>query len=130
MSDRARSFARLAVTIALLAFVVGGVVTAPPPSEDRAARIGAQIRCPVCSGESIAGSPNQLARDMMELVRQLIAQGYTDEQVIETVISGYDDAQRLAPRFSPATAALWVVPVVVLLGGAFIGLGRRRRVGS
>lgn len=128
MSDRARPSARLALTVALLAFVAGGVVTAPSPAEDRAASIGAQIRCPVCTGESIAASPNQLARDMMGLVRELIAQGYTDEQVIETVIAGYDDAQRLAPRFSPATAALWAVPAVGLLAGVVIGLGRRRQV--
>lgn len=64
----------------------------------------------------------------MGLVRELIAQGYTDEQVIETVIAGYDDAQRLAPRFSPATAALWAVPAVVLVAGVVIGLGRRRQV--
>ena len=130
MSDRARSLARLALTIALLAFVVGGVITAAPPAEDRAASIGAQIRCPVCSGESIAASPNQLAKDMMDLVRELIARGYTDEQVIETVIAGYDDAQLLSPRFSAATAALWLVPAAVLAGGVAIGLNRRRQVGS
>jgi cytochrome c-type biogenesis protein CcmH len=126
VSERLRTRSRLMVTAALLAFVVGGVATARPPAEDRAAAIGAQIRCPVCSGESIAASPNQLAKDMMSLVNELIAQGYTDDQVIETVIAGYDDAQRLAPPFSAATAALWVVPGVVLVVGFAAGLSRRR----
>jgi cytochrome c-type biogenesis protein CcmH len=130
VSDRARSVARSILTIALLAFVVGGVITAAPPAQDRAASIGAQIRCPVCSGESIAASPNQLAKDMMGLVGELIAQGYTDEQVIDTVIAGYDEAQRLTPRFSPATAALWVVPAVVLVGGVAVGFSRRRQLRS
>ncbi len=126
MSEALRQRLRLVLTAGLAVFVVAAVVTADPPSEDRAQRIGSQIRCPVCSGESIAASPNQLATDMMDLVRELIAQGYTDDQVIEAVISGYDDAQRLSPPFNPATAALWALPGVVLIGGGAIALTRRR----
>ncbi len=111
----------------LAAFVIGAIATAKPPAEDRAQRIGSQIRCPVCSGESIAASPNQLATDMMAMVRDLIAQGYTDDQVIEAVIAGYDDAQRLSPPFNPATAVLWAAPAAVLIAGGAVALGRRRR---
>lgn len=127
MSDRLRVRLRLLVTGLLAAFVIGAIATAKPPVEDRAQRIGSQIRCPVCSGESIAASPNQLATDMMAMVRDLIAQGYTDDQVIEAVIAGYDDAQRLSPPFNPATAVLWAAPAAVLVAGGAVALGRRRR---
>lgn len=126
MSDHFGRFLRPAVTVALGIFIVGALATAPPPAEDRAQRIGAQIRCPVCSGESIAASPNQLAQDMMARVRQLVADGYTDEQVIRDVIGGYTDAQRLDPPFSAGTAALWAIPATVLVAGAFIGARTKR----
>lgn len=126
MSESTRALLRLLLTGALAVFVIAAVVTADPPAEDRAQRIGSQIRCPVCSGESIAASPNQLATDMMGLVRELIARGYTDDQVIEAVIAGYDDAQRLSPPFNPSTAVLWALPGAVLIGGGAIALNRRR----
>ena len=56
-------------------------VTAPPPLEDRARAIGSQIRCPVCQGESIADSPSETARNMMDLVRDRVAEGRTDQEI-------------------------------------------------
>ncbi len=126
MSERMIEMGRLALTIALAVFVVGSLVTAEPPEVDRARHIGEQIRCPVCSGESIADSPNPLATDMMAMVRRLIAEGQTDEQVIEAVIAGYDDAQRLDPPLTAQTVGLWAIPLVVLIGGVLVMLGRRR----
>ncbi len=127
LSERTIRKLRLVVTAGLALFVIIALSVAPEPSEDRALKIGDQIRCPVCSGESIAASPNQLARDMMLRVRELIAAGYTDEQVIDEVIAGYTDAQRLDPAFRPATAALWTIPALVLTLGAVAGARTRRR---
>ncbi len=118
---------RTLVTVALGIFIVAAVATAPEPDVDRALRIGRQIRCPVCSGESIADSPATLAESMMTLVRERIDDGLSDEQVIEAVLAGYgSDAQRLDPRFGARTAVLWVLPAAVVVVGVVVGLGRRR----
>lgn len=130
MSERTVELGRLALTLVLAVFVVGSLVTAEPPEVDRARRIGERIRCPVCSGESIADSPNPLATDMMEMVRWLVAEGHDDEQVIEAVIAGYDDAQRLDPPFTAKSIGLWAIPLVALVGGVVVMLGRRRAPGS
>jgi cytochrome c-type biogenesis protein CcmH len=119
---------RLAVTIALALFVVISVALAPPADIDRAEAIGSRIRCPVCAGEPIADSPASLARDMMGLVRQGVAAGLDDNQIIDSVTAAYGaDAQVLDPAVSPATLALWGVPGLVLVGGVVLGVGRLRR---
>lgn len=127
MRDRLVRFARLGVTLALAAFVVASVATAPPAAEDRAQQIGTLIRCPVCAGEAIANSPTQLAQDMMSLVRQGVDDGLTDAQIIDSVVGAYGaDAQVLDPPLTAATVALWLVPALVLAGGAGLVLARRR----
>lgn len=131
MSEAVRRWLRLLVTIALAAFVVGAVATADPPARDRAAAIGATIRCPVCQGESIADSPAPLARDMMSLVSELVDQGLSDEQVIERVLAAYgEDAQLLDPRLTPATVGLWAIPALALAVGVGLAMARRRPPGS
>lgn len=118
---------RWVLTVLLAGFVIVGVVTADPPAEDRALAIGSRIRCPVCAGESIAASSAPIAREMMAMVRESVAAGYSDSQVIEQVIGGYDDSQLLDPRLSPSTALLWGAPILVLVGGVGAIWGRLRR---
>lgn len=126
MSDRLVTRVRLAVTVALALFVVVATVTAEPPAEDRAREIGSSIRCPVCQGESIADSPSPLAEDMMDLVRARIAEGRSDEQIVQELIASYTGAQLLDPPFSLETAALWAIPAVVLAVGIAAGVSRTR----
>jgi cytochrome c-type biogenesis protein CcmH len=127
MSDGLIRGLRLAVTVALAAFVVVATVTADPPEEDRAREIGALIRCPSCQGEAIVDSPAPLAEDMMALVRTRIDEGLSDDQIIDELIASYSGAQLLDPPLSLETAALWLIPALALALGANAALSRTRR---
>jgi cytochrome c-type biogenesis protein CcmH len=106
------------VTAALAAFVIASLLTAPDPSEDRARTIGMLIRCPVCQGESIADSPSQTARDMMDLIEQRIAEGLTDQQILDELLASYSEALLLDPPVGGSTLWVWLAPI-----GAFaVGL--------
>lgn len=118
---------RLLVTLTLAVFVAVSVATADPPGQDRALAIGSRIRCPVCQGESIADSPSTYARDMMDLVRERIDQGYSDQQIIDEMLSSFTGSQLLDPPLTPATIALWAVPALVMVGGVWLALSQRRR---
>lgn len=126
MSDRLRSRLSLVLTVLLAAFVSASLLTAEPPEQDRAERIGSLVRCPVCNGESIADSPAPLARDMMAVVREQIDAGLSDEQIIDELIASYTDSQRLDPEVSAATIALWLVPGIALAGGIVLGVRELR----
>ena len=127
MSDRVRRRLSLAATILLAGFVTVALVTADPPQQDRAQRIGSLVRCPVCNGESIADSPAPLARDMMDVVDEKIEAGLSDEQIIDDLLASYTDSQRLDPELNGETIALWLVPSAVLVGGILLGVRELRR---
>ncbi len=127
MSDRLRSSLSGLVTVLLLAFVAVSLATADPPEQDRAREIGSLVRCPVCNGESIAESPAPLAQAMMDVVREGIDDGLSNEQIIEGLLVSYTDSQRLDPEISASTLALWLIPGAALLIGAFLIAGELRR---
>ena len=98
-----------------------------PAQEARAEQVGSQLRCLVCQNESIEDSNAQLAHDLRAIVRQRVAAGDTDAQIMAWMVARYGNFVRLKPPLSPATLLLWGTPLLALLaGGAAAFLGRRR----
>jgi cytochrome c-type biogenesis protein CcmH len=89
-----------------------------PVLEARAHKVGEELRCLVCRNQSIEDSEADLAHDLRVLVRQRIAAGDTDRQVIDYVHSRYGDFVLLKPPFQGDTALLWGGPLLLVLIGA------------
>jgi cytochrome c-type biogenesis protein CcmH len=100
-----------------------------PVLEARARALSQTLRCMVCQNESIDESHAPLARDIRVLVRERIAAGDSDVAVREYLVARYGEFILLEPRFKPATALLWGLPILVLLIAAVkivIAFARRR----
>ncbi len=117
---------RLVVTAGLAIAIAFSVLTYQP-TVDRAERLGQLIKCPVCSGESIADSGTQLADDMMTLVRERLDEGATDAQIVDEILASYSGAVLLDPELKGSTAALWLIPAAIFVGGLVLVVNRRRR---
>lgn len=115
------------VTLALASFVVVSLTTADPVDQDRAERIGKQVRCPACEGESIAESPSAYAADMMAYVREMITEGLSDQQIRDRLMAAYPRSQMLDPPFRARTALLWALPAAALATGLLLGVHRLRK---
>ena len=126
MSETVRNRIAWIITAALAIFVLFFVLTAPDPQEDRARALGSLIRCPVCQGESIADSPSQTARDMMDLVQQRIDQGLSDQQILDELLASYSGALLLDPPLGGATLWVWLAPIGALAIGLVL-VARRVR---
>jgi cytochrome c-type biogenesis protein CcmH len=101
---------------------------ADPALEERAQAIGRELRCLVCQNQSIEDSNADLARDLRLIVRERLAAGATDAQVVRFVHDRYGDFVLLRPPVTAATALLWAAPALVLAGAvAAILIARRRR---
>lgn len=85
------------------------------------------IRCVVCQGQPISGSNADLAGDMRRLVRERIAAGDKPEQVREWLVDRYGPWVSLKPQVDGSTAALWLVPLLALIGGGILAARRFRR---
>ncbi|HVR77643.1 MAG TPA: cytochrome c-type biogenesis protein CcmH [Acidimicrobiia bacterium] len=116
MSDRARSLTT-ATLIVVMAVALLFLISTQPATVNRVEEIGARIKCPVCQGESIANSPSPMAEDMMDLVSERVAAGFSDQQIIDELLSSYSGALLLDPPPSGNTLVLWVAPVAALVVG-------------
>ena len=103
-----------------------------PALEARARALSAELRCMVCQNQSIDDSDADLAHDLRVLVRERLAAGDSDEEVIDYIVSRYGEFVLLKPRFSlrNALAVGRAGACCSSAGGAFIVLAtaRRRRV--
>lgn len=111
--------------------ILGRPEGAPPPESavgGTASAIDAKLRCPVCQGVSIADSPSGMATNMRAQVRELVAKGYSEEQVLSYFERSYGEFVRLEPPLRGLNMMLWFLPAAVLLGGAvFVFMKARRR---
>lgn len=63
--------------------ILAALVSYGPSTDDRARTIEPQLRCPTCQGLSISGSPATSATQMRALVREHLAGGASDDQVLD-----------------------------------------------
>jgi cytochrome c-type biogenesis protein CcmH len=102
-----------------------------PAKEARARELSRELRCMVCQNQSIDDSEAPLARDLRLLVRERIAAGDSDNQVIDFLVARYGEFVLLKPRFNPHTLLLWLLPPLALVGGGLaLWTYNRRRVMS
>ena len=103
-------------------------IMADPAKEARARDLSRELRCMVCQNQSIDDSEAPLARDLRLLVRERIAAGDSDAQVLDFLVARYGEFVLLKPRFEPHTLLLWLLPPLALAGGgvALWAHGRRR----
>lgn len=86
--------------------------------EDSVRLVSSQLRCPVCQGESIQESPAELAKQMRQVVREQLAAGRSGEEVKAYFVSKYGEWILLEPKPHGANLLVYVLPFVLLLGGA------------
>ncbi len=107
-----------AVVVALLAFGsqrANDSGTAP----ERVKAIAATIKCPVCSGESIAVSRVPAAVAIREEIARQVAEGRSDSEVRQAINAAYPDATILTPPSSGFASLVWILPVALLIAGGF-----------
>jgi cytochrome c-type biogenesis protein CcmH len=122
----------LALTLAALAAppahaVQPDEIMADPAKESRARDLSRELRCMVCQNQSIDDSEAPLARDLRLLVRERIAAGDSDTQVMDFLVARYGEFVLLKPRFESHTLLLWLLPPFALVGGGIALWAHNRR---
>jgi cytochrome c-type biogenesis protein CcmH len=92
---------------------------ADPVQEARAREISRDLRCLVCKGQTIDESNAPVARALRKMVRERVAAGDNEEEVLDAVAARYGEFALLKPRFNWENLVLWAGPFLVLLMGAF-----------
>lgn len=132
MSERGRRALWLIGPAVALVVLVVGLWPGDGGAEDaeaRAYRLSVSLKCPICAGESLAGSQTDLAKDLRARIDDEIAAGSTDEEILELFVAAYGEQVLLDPPSTGWGVVLWAVPLGVLAVGvvAIVGLRRKHR---
>ena len=110
---------------------VHAAATLPPVLEQRADKLAHGLRCLVCQNQTLAESNAPLAQDMRKLIRDQLAAGRSDAQIMRFFEDRYGDFVRYDPPFKPITWLLWLGPFALLALGFFVLLRTlKRRAGA
>ena len=110
----------LVLATASASAVQPGEQLADPALEARARRISQELRCLVCQNQSIDDSNAELARDLRLIVRERLTAGDSDAQVLAFVEQRYGEFVLLRPPFKLHTLALWLTPLLLLIGTVLV----------
>ena len=103
-----------------------GVALQGAELERRTTEIGALLRCPVCQGLAVSDSRADMAVNMKGQIRDLLARGYTEEQILSYFEQSYGQFVLLRPKFEGLNVLVWVLPILALVGGAVIVFRKAR----
>lgn len=124
----------LALGLALLCAAAASVLVArgagqPASLDARVQQVAQTLSCPACEAESVAASNAPIAQSMRSEIRQQLRQGQSPQQIRSWFRNRYGDQVVLLPGSHGSDLVLWVLPVVVLVGGTVVGtvVVRRRR---
>jgi len=111
-----------ALMLALCMQAAMAIDTAPafedPAAQARYERLTRELRCLQCRSETIADSNASLATDLRRQLRELMAAGKSDEEIMTYMTDRYGDYVLYKPPLVPRTWLLWAAPVLFVLIGA------------
>lgn len=94
----------------------------------RTHEVSALLRCPVCQGMAVADSPSEMAVNMKAQVHELLARGYTEEQILKYFELSYGQFVLLRPKFEGVNRLVWLLPVGAMLIGVAIVFIKLRKL--
>jgi cytochrome c-type biogenesis protein CcmH len=100
------------------------------PLTQRTHEVAGLLRCPVCQGMAVADSPAEMAINMKAQVHELLARGYTEEQILKYFELSYGQFVLLRPKFDGVNRLVWLLPVGAMLLGIIIVFLRLKKLES
>ena len=91
--------------------------------EEEAQAIDRMIMCPVCPAETIDQAQVEISFQMRAVVREMLAEGRTREEILDYFADRYGQDILAAPPKSGANLLAWILPIVgvaAALGALFL----------
>jgi cytochrome c-type biogenesis protein CcmH len=83
----------------------------------RVVKLSEKLRCLVCQNQSIADSSAELAQDLRRQIREQVAAGKTDDEIVAYMVARYGDFVLYEPPVKSSTALLWAGPALLVVVG-------------
>ncbi len=118
----------LIASSALALFLAVSVAGADDAALDkRVMELAGELRCLVCQNQSLAESNAGLAVDLRNQIREQLARGASEREVVDFMVKRYGDFVLYRPPLKASTFLLWFGPFVLLIAGICVLVRRVRR---
>ena len=81
----------------------------------RAVELAKSLRCPQCQNQNLVESNSPIAYDLRIEVYNMVNEGKTNQQIIDSMTSRFGNFVNYKPPFQWNTALLWLLPIGLLL---------------
>lgn len=91
--------------------------------EREAQAIDRMLMCPVCPAETIDQAQVEISFQMRAVIREMLAQGRSREEILDYFVDRYGAGILAAPPKSGANLLVWILPIAGVaagLGGLFL----------
>ncbi|AOF52676.1 nitrite reductase [Rodentibacter caecimuris] len=93
----------------------------------RAVQLAKSLRCPQCQNQNLVESNSPIAYDLRIEVYNMVNEGKTNQQIIDTMKARFGDFVNYKPPFQWNTALLWLLPIgLLILAFGLIWYSRQR----
>ncbi len=108
----------LALTITSVAFAQDGTPREPTDNEVNA--IARDMYCPVCENTPLDVCPTQACAEWRELIRDKLAEGWTEAQIKAYFVEQFGDRVLAEPPRRGLNWLVYLIPPIAFLAGVFI----------
>src|SRR3972149_5306520 len=77
-----------------------------PPTDDEVNAIASKLYCPVCESTPLDVCPTEACRDWRELIRTMLSEGKTEDEILQHFVDQYGDRVLAQP---PLTGLNWLI---------------------
>ncbi|HEY43874.1 MAG TPA: cytochrome c-type biogenesis protein CcmH [Anaerolineae bacterium] len=113
----------LSIAISLLfLLLLSGVAAAQDhePTDDEVNAIAKQLYCPVCENIPLDVCPTQACVQWREIIRQKLAEGWTEDQIKQYFVDQYGDRVLATPPARGLNWLVYILPPAVFVVGAYL----------
>ena len=91
------------------------------PTDDEVNAVAHQLYCPVCQNTPLDVCPTEACRDWREQIRGMLAEGKTEDEILQYFVDQFGDRVLSAPPVSTKfNYIIYIVPPLIILAGAII----------
>lgn len=114
---------RLLVSCAVLLFglpaaaIDAGKAFDDPALQARYEKLIEEVRCLKCQNQNIRDSNAFLASDLRREIRRMLAEGMSDDEIFDFLVTRYGEFALYRPRMQGKTLVLWLAPLLLLVAG-------------
>lgn len=109
----------ISLIASLFAFSVVYAQDGQPPTDNDVLRVAKQLYCPVCPNTPLDVCETKACEDWRAQIRDQLAEGWTDQQIIDYFVTQYGERVLAEPQRKGFTSLVWFLPLVAVL----LGLG-------